>query len=200
FRNDDGQSDPGISSLYDYPTNDPTYTSTGATQFGYSGDIRYLGTAGSGPLPLDRTHDIKLYGSYAFGIGLNLALGLELESGAPLTAFAAHPVYDDGGEIPLTVRGAGFQTSDGFRTHTPWTKPVNAEASYSVKVGGHSLRLIADAFNVFNTQTVLDYNSFSELQFHVPNPDFGLAGVSGVRAGQQVTTPRQWRIGVRYEF
>jgi carboxypeptidase family protein/TonB-dependent receptor-like protein len=200
FRNDNGQSDPGISSLYDYPTNDPTYTSIGATQFGYVGDIRYLGTAGSGPLPLDRTHDVKLYGSYAFGMGLNLSLGFELESGAPLTAFAAHPVYDDGGEIPLTVRGAGFQTSDGFQTRTPWTKPVNAEASYSLNVGGRNLRLIADAFNVFNTQTVLDYNSFSELQFHVPNPDFGLAGVSGVLAGQQFTTPRQLRIGVRYEF
>ena len=61
-------------------------------------------------------------------MGLSSRSGLELESGAPLTALAAHPVYDDGGEIPLTVRGAGFQTSDGFRTRTPWTKPVNAEA------------------------------------------------------------------------
>ena len=95
FRNDNGQSDPGISSLYDYPTNDPTYTAIGATQFGYAGDIRFLGTAGNGPLPLDRTHDVKVYGSYAFGMGLNLSLGLELESGAPLTALAAHPVYDD---------------------------------------------------------------------------------------------------------
>ena len=64
FRNDNGQSDPGISSLYDYPTNDPTYTSIGGAQFGYVGDIRFLGTAGNGPLPLDRTHDVKLYGSY----------------------------------------------------------------------------------------------------------------------------------------
>ena len=46
---------PGISSLYDYPTNDPTYTSIGGPQFGYTGDIRFLGSAGNGPLPLDRT-------------------------------------------------------------------------------------------------------------------------------------------------
>jgi hypothetical protein len=32
FRNDNGQSDPGISSLYDYPTNDPTYATIGAAQ------------------------------------------------------------------------------------------------------------------------------------------------------------------------
>ena len=104
----------------------------------------------NGPLPLDRTHDIKLYGTYAFDMGLNVSLGLELESGAPLTALAAHPVYDSGGEIPLTPRGDGFQTSDGFQTRTPWTRPVNAGVSYNLKVGSRSLLLIADAFNVFN--------------------------------------------------
>jgi len=200
FRNDNGQSDPGISSLYDYPTNDPTYTAIGAPQFGYVGDIRFLGSAGNGPLPLDRTHDLKLYGTYAFAMGLNLSLGFELESGAPLTALAAHPVYDSGGEIPLTPRGEGFQTTDGFQTRTPWTRPVNAGASYNVKVGGRSLLLIADAFNVFNTQTILDYDAYSEIHFGVANPDFGLAGASGVIQGQQLLTPRQIRIGVRYEF
>jgi Carboxypeptidase regulatory-like domain/TonB dependent receptor-like, beta-barrel len=200
FRNDNGQSDPGISSLYDYPTNDPTYSSIGGPQFGYVGDIRFLGAAGNGPLPLDRTHDLKLYGTYALDMGLTLSGGFELESGAPLTALAAHPVYDSGGEIPLTPRGDGFQTSNGFQKRTPWTKPVNAGASYNLKVGGRSLLLIADAFNVFNTQTVLDYNAFSELQFGVANPDFGLAGVSGVIPGQQLFTPRQFRLGIRYEF
>ena len=133
-------------------------------------------------------------------MGLNLSLGLELESGAPLTALAAHPVYSGGGEIPLTPRGAGFQTSNGFQTRTPWTKPVNAGASYNLKAGGRNLVFIADAFNIFNTQTILDYNSFAELRFGVPNPDFGVAGVSGVVSGQQLATPRQFRVGIRYEF
>src|SRR4029079_15176079 len=74
FRNDNGQSDPGISSLYDYPTNDPTYTAIGAPHFGYVGDIRFLGSAGTGPLPLDRTHSMKVYGTYAFDMGLNLSV------------------------------------------------------------------------------------------------------------------------------
>ena len=69
-----------------------------------------------------------------------------------------------------------------------------------MKVAGRNLLLIADVFNVFNTQTVLDYDSFSELSIGVPNPDFGTAGVSGVIAGQQFVKPRQIRIGVRYEF
>lgn len=200
FRNDNGQSDPGITSLYDYPTNDPSYTAIGGPVYGYSGDIRFLGAAGAGPLPLDRTHDIKVFGTYAVTADLNVSVGLEAESGAPLTAFAAHPIYGDGGEIPLSVRGAGFVTSDGFRTRTPWTRPVNAGAAYTLKLGSRRLTLLGDVFNVFNTQTVLDYDSFSELQFNVPNPDFGRAGVSGVVAGQQFVTPRQIRIGVRFSL
>ena len=200
FRNDNGQSDPGITSLYDYPTNDPSYTAIGAQQFGYQGDIRFLGSAGDGPLPLDRTHDIKLYGTYALPMGLNASLGMELESGAPLTALAAHPVYGNGGEIPLTPRGAGFQTSDGLLTRTPWTKPINAEVSYNLRLGPRNLQLIGDVFNLFNSQTVLEYDTFSELAFGVPNPDFGRAGVSGVVGGQQFQSPRQFRLGARFEF
>ena len=133
-------------------------------------------------------------------MGLSVAAGIEIESGAPLTAFAAHPVYDFGGEIPLTKRGAGFQTGDGLRTRTPWTKPVNAEAAYRLSLHGGTLALVADAFNLFDTQTILTYDSYADLQFGVPNPDFGTPGVSGVVGGQQFATPRQVRIGVRYEF
>ena len=91
--------------------------------------------------------------------------------------------------MPETPRGEGFQTEEGFRKRTPWTKPVNAGVSYNLKVGGRSLLLIADAFNVFNTQTILDYDTFSELRFGVPNPDFGAAGVSSVVGGQQPRHP-----------
>ena len=54
FRDDNGQSDPGITSLFDFPTNDPSYTAIGVPQFGYRGDVRFLGALGAGPLPLDR--------------------------------------------------------------------------------------------------------------------------------------------------
>jgi hypothetical protein len=35
YRDDNGQSDPGWTSLYDFPTNDPSYTAIGVPQFGY---------------------------------------------------------------------------------------------------------------------------------------------------------------------
>jgi TonB dependent receptor-like, beta-barrel len=79
YRDDNGQSDPGITSLYDFPTNDPSYTAIGVPQFGYSGDVRYLGDLGAGPLPLDRPHQVKLYGSYQMHLGLTLARGPECQ-------------------------------------------------------------------------------------------------------------------------
>ena len=71
FRNDNGQSDPAITSLFDFPTNDPSYATLGR-EVGFRGDIRYLGTAGIGPLPNDRRHQGKVYGNYLFGFGVNL--------------------------------------------------------------------------------------------------------------------------------
>jgi Carboxypeptidase regulatory-like domain/TonB dependent receptor-like, beta-barrel len=201
YRDDNGQSDPGITSLYDFPTSDPSYTAIGVPQFGYSGDVRYLGSLGEGPLPLDRPHQVKLYGSYQLHAGLTLAGGLNIGSGKPLTAFAASPVYQNGGEIPLTPRGDGFQTSDGLRTRTPWTTTVDGHAQYNLKLGSHrDIVLVADMFNLFNQQTVTDYDNFFESTFGSLNPDFGQAGASSVVGGQQLLAPRQIRIGARFQF
>lgn len=200
YRDDNGQSDPGITSLYDFPTNDPSYTAIGVPQFGYRGDIRFLGETGI--LPLDRPHQVKLFGSYAFPTGLGIGVGLNLGSGAPLTPLAANPNYTNGGEIPEAPRGSGIQTVDGFKTRTPFQSEVSAQASYKLTLGGsRSLTLLADVFNLFNSQTVLMYDQWTQLTGPVPNPDFG-APITQVLAGAppQFQTPRQIRLGARFSF
>ena len=203
YRDDNGQSDPGITSLYDFPTNDPSYTEIGAAEFGYGGDIRFLGDP-NGILPLDRPHQIKLFGSYAFPMGLGLGLGVNLSSGAPLTPFAANPNYDSGGEIPAAPRGSGINTIDGFKTRTPFQREVSMQASYSIRLGSNgnrSLTVLADVFNLFNSRTVLMYDQWTELSFQVPNPDAG-APVTHVLLGAppQFQSPRQVRLGARLSF
>jgi len=200
YRDDNGQSDPGITSLYDFPTNDPSYTAIGVPQFGYRGDIRFLGQ--NGILPLDRPHQVKVFGNYLFPVGLSLGAGLDLSSGAPLTPLAANPNYTNGGEIPEGPRGSGIQTIDGFKTRTPFQSLVSLQASYQFKLRGtRNFTVLADLFNLFNAQTVLMYDQWTQLTGPADNPDFGKP-VTQVLGGAppQFQTPRQVRFGVRFFF
>jgi outer membrane receptor protein involved in Fe transport len=204
YRDDNGQSDPGITSLFDFPTNDPSYTAIGVPQFGFRGDVRFLGDLGAGPLPLDRTHQIKVYGNYAFKFGLNAALGLQMSTGKPLTPLAANPNinYQNGGEIPECARGCGIETVDGFKTRTPFFTDVSAHVDYGIRfTGTRRIVLLADIFNLFDTQTVLDYDNWTESTFGAANPNFGQPTTSVLGGNPpQFQTPRQIRIGARFEF
>jgi len=200
YRDDNGQSDPAWTSLYDFPTNDPSYAAIGGPTYGYQGDIRFLGH--DGVLPLDRPHQFKAFGNHAWNNGLSVGLGLNLSSGKPLTPLAANPNYTSGGEIPTAPRASGIQTIDGFRTRTPFESQVDLQASYNLKLNGaRNLTLIADVFNVFNERRTLDYDTWVEQVFRVPNPDFG-APVSRVttNASPNFQTPLQVRIGARFSF
>jgi hypothetical protein len=202
YRDDNGQSDPGISSLYDFPTNDPSYTAIGGPLFGYEGDIRYLGDP-NGILPLDRPHQGKVFGNYVVKSNLNIGVGWNISSGKPLTPLAPNPNYTNSGEIPTAARGSGIQTIDGFKTRTPVQNSTDLQASYIIRLGGpRRVTLLADIFNVFDQKPVLDYDTFTSLVFGGgPNPDFG-APISNVFLGAppQFQAPRQIRIGARLEF
>jgi Carboxypeptidase regulatory-like domain/TonB-dependent Receptor Plug Domain len=199
FRDDNGQSDPAISSLYDFPTNDPSYAPFYKDL--QAGDIRYLGDK-NGILPLDRPHQVKLYGNYSWAMGLNIGGGLNLSSGQPLTPFAANPNYGSDGEIPTAPRGSGIQTVDGFMKRTPFESQVDMQASYSLRMSGaQRLTFLADAFNLFNERRIKYYSQNTQLDNNVPNPDFGKpvnTNLSGNPPQYQV--PFSMRVGVRYEF
>ena len=209
FRSDNGQSDPSITSLFDFPTNDPSYTAVGVPVYGFSGDIRYLGTSlGEGVLPNDRPHQLKLYGTYAWS-SLNIGIGLNAGSGRSLTALASNPIYDNSGEIPLTLRGGGIETvavSDcskcgGFRVRAPAEITFDLHLDYTIKAGNQRLILLADAFNLFNTQNPTAYDTSTENAFTSPNPNFGLP-ILPATGGNPTSyqTPRQIRLGARFEW
>jgi Carboxypeptidase regulatory-like domain/TonB dependent receptor-like, beta-barrel len=197
YRDDNGQSDPGITSLYDFPTNDPSYTAIGVPQFGYSGDIRYLGQIGI--LPLDRPHQVKVFGNYTWDNGLSIGIGANLSSGKPLTPLAANPNYTNGGEIPTAPRGSGIQTIDGFQTRTPMYRQIDLQAAYDLKFGKTRVSLFGQVFNVLGERRTVDYDAFTELEFGVPNPDFG-SPISQNVAGPQFQAPRQVTLGARIVF
>jgi hypothetical protein len=200
FRNDNGQSDPAISSLFDFPTNDPTYSSPAGRALGYRGDIRFLGcTLGCGVLPNDRTHQLKVYGSRAFGM-LNVGIGYTGSSGQPLTPFAAHPNYGNAGEIPEALRGSGVQTVDGFRKRTPFEHGFDAHLDWTVKLAERRVILAADVFNVFNRQAATNYDACTESEFTVPNPDLGQPANGCTSVFTSFQAPRGVRLGARFEW
>jgi hypothetical protein len=83
YRNDNGQDDPNITSLYDFP-NSPLLS----TQFD------------SGPLNTDKPHVLKLYGSYQWNNGFTAGASVNWAKGTPRTSMLAHPNYQNAGEIP----------------------------------------------------------------------------------------------------
>ena len=195
FRSDNGQSDPGITSLFDFPTNDPTFTQIGGPEFGYLGDIRFLGALGAGRLPNDREHQVKLFGNYLVGDNLNLGLGLTLGSGRPLTELNSNPIYNNVGEIPSGPRGSGITAPDGtVNNNADFEHSVDLHVDYRLPIGdsGPSVSLIADVFNIFNNQATNRYNEYTELNFGVVDPDYGLS--------REYNNPYRMRIGARIGF
>jgi hypothetical protein len=154
---------------------------------------------GAGLLPNDRTHQVKVYGTYNLPAGLNLGAGINLGSGSPLTSMAANPNYASTGEIPMTPRGAGFQTVDGFKKRTPMEASINAHVDYAFGGSVRRVVLLMDVFNLGNLQRVTGYNYYFEYPaFGTLNPDFGLIGNPVTKIGYQA--PQQIRLGARFEF
>jgi hypothetical protein len=201
FRSDNGQSDPAITSLFDFPTNDPSYTQVGVPQFGFAGDIRFLGTTlGEGRLPNDRPHQFKLYGNYAIR-DLNLGAGFNYGSGRVLTPLAANPIYVSDGEIPEALRGSGIETAtDGFRERAPHDVQFDLHADYTLKFGDRRVVLLADVFNLFNRQEPTDFDNFTESSPGIANPNFGLPTAGGGISTPGFQLPRQLRLGARFEW
>jgi hypothetical protein len=199
FRSDNTQSDPAITSLFDFPTNDPSYVETAAMHEGL-GDIRYLGCSlGCGILPNDRPHQLKVYGNYVWN-NLNVGLGLNAGSGQALTALAANPVYTNAGEIPMTRRGEGFETVDGFRRRTPAEFTVDLHTDYAIGLRERRLMLIADVFNLFNRRIALDYDNWFETTLGAPNPNFGYPIAGGGASTSSFQSPLSVRFGARFDW
>jgi hypothetical protein len=198
YRADNGQSDPALSSLFDFPTDDPSYTEIGGPLFGYRGDVRYQGTTlGTGPLPNDRPHQVKIYGAYAWR-GFTTGVSFRAGSGAPLTALATNPVYGDRGEIPETVRGVGIQTVDGFRRRGPTELALDLHLDRAFALRRTRRLLVGvDAFNLLDRRDPITYDTWTEIGFGVPNPDFGKPAAYGGSPLTAFEAPRQVQLVAR---
>jgi hypothetical protein len=189
YRNDNGQTDPAISSLFDF---------TGG-EFNLLGDQFAVG-----PLNTDRRHVVNIYGSYAFGEtgrlssfkavrGLNLGAGLHMESGLPISEFLAHPVYANAGEIPVGGRGK--------LGRTPFYAKLDLHADYPFKLSERmKFSVIADFFNVTNNTNLRIPDQRKELTLGQDNVDFLKPDGSAINPIRGYYLPFNMRLGVKFEF
>lgn len=155
FRNDNLQTDPNISSLFDFT----------------NGIIGMLGDQyKKGPLNTDRRQIINIYTSYVIPSGflkaLELGGGVNILSGSPISSLADHPAYGNAGEVPLGIRG--------IEGRTPVSGGVNAHVEKPFKITErYSLRVAADLFNITNARPVTLIDQFNGITGSSdPNPDF----------------------------
>ena len=110
------------------------------------------------------------------------------------------PLYDEPYEIPETLRGAGFETVDGFRSRAPAEVLLDLHLDYTIRFGAaRRLVLVADAFNLLNDRDPVSYDPGTEVIFGVPNPDFGTPR-NPADPTSPFETPRQVRLGARLEW
>jgi hypothetical protein len=179
FRNDNQQTDPNISSLFDF---------VGSSSLGNQFSV--------GVLPTDRRHVTNLYASYSFNNGLTLGTGWRLQSGYPLDNLAAHPAYQNQGEVPLGGRGS--------QGRSPVTSTIDVHADYAWKMTERfRVKFVGDIFNLWNARRVNRINVYSDTGFLsgvnpplAPNPDF-LLPQAVPNAFQR---PLNARLAIRLEF
>ena len=158
--------DPGITSLDDFPTNDPSYTRSAC---------RSSATAATSAISA-RSAGSAAARSAARGQGVrHLRVQVPASTSAPTSRVElgqaadrvrGEPGYDSPGEIPITRAAIGFQTIDGFQTRSPFdAHHLGARRLGSASARSTRVVLSADVFNLFNQQTVLDYDPDYETTF-----------------------------------
>jgi hypothetical protein len=188
FRGDNFQTDPNISSMFDFTNSDGLLT----------------GQDTVGVLPTDRRHQIKMFGNYQWR-GFNFGGGWNIASGSPITKLLDHPAYVNSGEIPVCPDGT-FTCSGGPRGQfgrTDWALPFSAHADYTWSLTEKMrVKFVADLFNLFNQQQVVRVNQNYEINNSpgVVNPDFLLPDLQDFFNSGVYQNPFSARLAIRFEF
>jgi outer membrane receptor protein involved in Fe transport len=191
FRNDNGQSDPNITSLF---------------------DLVSLLNGLYGRLPNDRPHVFKFNGSYRTPFKLVLSGNYYAQSGIPFNQLIPHPVYgnNEGFGVPrgtaiipntgATVPGGsgGVESAIG-KARLPFTQNLDLGAYYPIVFSENKqLRFQFDWFNVLNSQRALTLDQTFQINSGVTgvppvtNPFYG--------SGLIFQFPSSLRLGVKFQF
>ncbi len=153
YRNDNGQSDPFITSLYDFPN--ASAVPDGAGGFTYLPSGQMAGQFKAGPLNLDRRHVLNAFVAKTFKFGLNLGGAATFYSGQPRFPLFAHPVYRNAGEIP----GANPVYWWLVRVDAGVLDPITGDPAYDGVQDGYGVYTNTNPNAPYPAGSHADYNS-----------------------------------------
>lgn len=160
FRNDNGQSDPGISSLFDFTNGSISLLGDQTTPGFLNTDRRHVGNLSVSYLISDNTPFANKLKKLTIGSNLRGS------TGSPLSAYASHPIYDNVGEVPVGGRGT--------KGNLPSTLQLDMHVDYPVKLReNYTLKLAFDGFNVTNSQFQTGKSQNLDSAPGVSSPDYG---------------------------
>jgi outer membrane receptor protein involved in Fe transport len=189
FRNDNGQADPNITSLFDL--------------------VSLLANT-YGRLPNDRPHQFKFNGTYQTPWKLMLSGNFYVQSGTPFNALVPHAVYgdDEGFGVPRgtaivpdlsAINGNGGISNAIGSSRTPTTYNLDLGFYYPIKfTETKELRFSVDWFNAFNLQRAITLDNTFQI-------DSGVEGIPPVNnpfygSGTVFQYPSALRLGAKFSF
>ncbi len=129
YRNDNGQSDPFITSLFDLPKASGVDSDGDGKVDTYLTSGTLAGQYTNGPLNTDRRHILNAFVSRQFESGLNIGGRMSLRTGQPRFPLLAHPTYRNAGEIP-GINPRYFQQVDvDYSTGMAALTPISSTSS-----------------------------------------------------------------------
>jgi hypothetical protein len=168
--------DPNITAAYDY--------------YDFFTDGRNLNRiTNDGPLSNDRRHQFKASGVYVTPIGLSIGAAAYYRTGTPVTRYGYSDIYG---------RYEFFLTKRGAEGRTPANYEADVHLGYPLELGGATVNLLLDVFNVLDAQraVLLDERwGFQEADNAQPTP-----ANPGYKKPVLRTPPTSFRLGVRVSF
>ena len=173
-------------------------------------DFGTFAQGADGYLPNDRTHAIKLFGTYGVTENFRLGANLNSTSGRPLSRIGFVPSTTPGDATLYTsastyyyLNSAGVTVlgTRGSEGRSPWNHTIDVQAAYTMKMGSkNKLTLQADVFNVLNSQQPSELNEIND--YSRGTTTVGLPGRLSMNYGSPTSfqAPRSVRLTARYEF
>lgn len=160
----------------------------------------------------DRTHQIKLRGSYAFNEHWTVGGSLHAQSGGPITAFGTAWPGDNLGAASFVTEGSGggsgwlcvkdCHLAYNLRTYAfsprgafgrmPWTYNLNGNVTWKLPIEEADLKLKLSVFNLLNAQEVINVRARYERAPGIPRTTFA--------TGTRWQSPRYAQLVLSWEF